>query len=263
MDRGAQGRAGETGCSVMKSFSQRMIEAVNRAIDAGVFYQDDFVQFVLEAMGGADCAPVLVADIKVADSPEAFQRNREARLALEAKISALPRGSYALLRAIGANQREFISTFVSDGSGELGIGKSFEVVNTVPTGSEIVASMMRHEIFLCRKRVEEERAIAADRQAVIEHGLHVGAEYKTRLQISAKTFTGVVIDAIEDGTLQLKLRMRGSSKRWTTKMGAVSFLHGLARGEAMMSAEERAAEVRTTPAPDDAAQEASLFTFGR
>ena len=73
----------------LSAFTASMIAGCEAAINAGVFYQDAFNDFVLARMGGFDCQAVLVETIDL--NPVAAGGALRERTAWEA-YKALPRG---------------------------------------------------------------------------------------------------------------------------------------------------------------------------
>ncbi|MDK9702471.1 MAG: hypothetical protein OEL20_04975 [Sulfuritalea sp.] len=205
-----------------------MIAGCEAALDAGIYYQDEFRDFVLKHMGGLDCAPALVEAASLdLDAEDHWQRQKDLTSRLARLIKASPRGHYALIRRTCKDWlKPSYSAMVSDGSGKLAVGGQFDGYDHEPTGDEVLTRVIGYEIYLCRKDLEEKRRTEANIKAQQEHAFTVGMEFKDyRHPGETKKFAKAVIAAVQPdkGTLQLLLIRRGTSKRWEATMGAKRF----------------------------------------
>jgi hypothetical protein len=202
-----------------------MVAACFAAIEEGVFYQDDFVAFVVDRMGGYGCHPVLMETLKLV--PEMlFGDERILMGELSARVREAPRGHYAVVQRQHVEGGLSFVLLTSDGTGRLAQGGRFDTYDQMPDGQKAMEVMVGYEIYLCRKKVERDIQIKADRAALVKYGFAIGMEFKhfKNLQVvgQSKPFSSGVIDAIdaENGEISLVLRRRGSRRRWGAFRGA-------------------------------------------
>lgn len=212
----------------VSEFPENMIEGCEAALDAGVFYQDAFCDFVVRHMGGYGCEAVLVETVTEPDrgSPDYFELKRATMGGLSQRIAASPRGHYALVKYTGSDGTDRYTVKVSDGSGKLAVGGSYDGYDTPPTSEKVLNRMVGYEIYKCRHAVEEKRRIEADIASLEKHGFKVGMEFKDyKHPGETKRFSKAVVEAIypENGTIKLFLVRRGTSKRWNVTTGAKRF----------------------------------------
>lgn len=213
-------------------FSQKMIEGCEAALDAGIFYQDPFEDFVTKHMGGLDSAPVLVDTVEIDMDWEDYLARQKAILKpLAEKVATSPRGHYAIVCRIGRDRVCRYGTMVSDGRTEdgrptLATGGKYNSYDTMPTGEDVVQRMMGYEIYECRDAVEKKRLMESDIAAFEAHGFRVGMEFKSyRHPSEIKPYSKAIIQEVfpETGRMKLYLVKRGSPKRWETYVGAAGF----------------------------------------
>jgi hypothetical protein len=212
----------------LADFPANMIAGCEAALDADVFYQDEFRDFVVKHMGGFGCEPVLVDSIEYdCDAAEYFKRLATEGKALAERIKASPRGHYAVIARKFADGRKSYSAIMSNGQGEIATGGSHDGYSEVPPSEKIRLRMVGYEIYECRNAVEAKRKREADIAALEKHDLKVGMEFKDyRHPSETKRYSKAVIEAVypETGRLKLLLTRRGSPKRWNAEIGAKWFV---------------------------------------
>lgn len=207
----------------LNDFPPAMVSACQAAIDAGMFYDNEFSAFVLRQLGGYGCEAALmeIADLDAAgENYAASQRVLRARL--EALVTAAPRGHYALIRVTRLNDCPLYTAFASDGYGDrVATGGAYDVYDSMPSGDKILERMIGYEIYLCRKAVEQERARQAGREALAKYGFHVGMVFKDITVGGEKYSSGTVSEVhAESGCVTLYLVRRGSRNRWKSTLSA-------------------------------------------
>lgn len=208
-------------------FPEVMIKGCEAALDAGVFYQDEFRDFVVKHMGGYGCEAVLAETVTEPDrsAPDYFELKRATMDGLGNRIAASPRGHYALVKYTGSDGTDRYSLKVSDGSGKLAVGGAYDGYDTPPSGDKVLERMVGYEIYECRNAVEAKRRIEADIAALEQHGFKVGMEFKNYKQPGeTKPYSKAAIQEIypEFGQIKLHLTKRGSPKRWAVSVGALA-----------------------------------------
>jgi len=211
----------------VSDFPAAMVEACEAALDAGVFYQDAFRDYVVQHMGGYGCEAVLVETVTVPDrsAPDYFELKRAAMIELSNRIAASPRGHYALVKYTGNDGTHRYSPKVSDGSGKLAVGAAYDSYDAPPSGDKVLERMVGYEIYECRNAVEAKRRIEADIAALVRHSFKVGMEFKNYKQPGEpKPYSKAAIQEIypEFGQIKLHLTKRGSPKRWSVSIGALA-----------------------------------------
>lgn len=212
----------------VSAFPAMMVEGCEAALDAGVFYQDEFRDFVVKHMGGYDCEAVLAETVTEPsrDTPDYFKAKCAVMAGLSQRIAESPRGHYALVKYIGSDESDRYTVKVSDGSGKLAVGGSYDGYDAPPTGEKVLERMIGYEIYECRQALEEKCRIEADIAALEKHDFKVGMEFKDYKDPSeTKRFSRAVIEAVcpKTGTVKLHLVRRGTSKRWNADVGAKRF----------------------------------------
>lgn len=213
----------------LADFPANMVAGCEAAIDADVFYQDDFRDFVVKHMGGYDCEPVFVEMVEYdVNAPDYHERLREVGKALSERIKALPRGHYAVIRRFGfkSDNGSSYSAIMSEGMGHLATGGSHDGYPAPPPGEKVRERMVGYEIYECRHLVQAKRVLEADVATLIQHGFQAGQEFKDyRHPGETKRYSKAVIEAVyaETGRLKLLLTRRGSPKRWNAECGAKWF----------------------------------------
>ena len=205
----------------LTAFPAAMIAACEAALEADVFYQDPFVEFVVDRMGGYDCQAVLVEHLNVGrdDSAEA----KELRHDLAKRVKSASRGHYGIVQRQRDDGSQSYALIVSDGTGELATGGRFDSHDELPTGAKVLERMVGYEIYLCRKAVEADRLLQSNVSALREFGFRPGMEFKdVKVSGETKVFAKAVVQSTnaDTGMVSLLLNRRGSAKRWTLERGA-------------------------------------------
>jgi hypothetical protein len=211
----------------LTDFPANIVAACHAALDAGIFYNNQFTDFVLRQVGGYGCEATLleIADLDAA-APNYASQQRAEHARLEAAVSAAPRGHYAIIRMSRANGGPLYTTIVSDGYGDgIATGGAYDVYDSMPSGEKILERMFAYEIYLCRKACELERTRQAGREALAKYGIRIGMTFKdiavggekfsTGTVSGEKFSTGTVSEVhVESGCVTLLLTRRGSRNRW-------------------------------------------------
>lgn len=204
----------------IEAFPQIMVNGCEAALDAGVFYQEEFADWVLNHMGGFGCEGRLLGMVSVNGSEPGSQVLRNA---VASAVREQQRGTYVVMKVTLADGRSWCTVLVSAGGGELGTGVKHDTYDQPPAADKVLRRMLGYEIYLCRKAVEARRALIADCEALAKHGFRVGMELKD-LKISGepKPYSRGIVDAVDaaSGAVTLTLMRRGTSKRWSITLGA-------------------------------------------
>ena len=207
--------------SHLSAFTAAMISACESALDAEVFYQDEFAAFVVTHMGGYDCQAVLMEVLRVSEL--GVEEAKAARRHLAERVKAAPRGHYGIVERPVHDGTFSYAVLISDGTGELATGGRFDSHATVPAGDKVLQRMIGYEIFLCRKAVEADRLLKSNISALAELGFKEGMELRD-LKVSGETklFSRATIESVnpENGSVRLLLTRRGTAKRWVLERGA-------------------------------------------
>lgn len=208
----------------LTDFPANIVAACHAALDAGIFYNNQFTDFVLHQVGGYGCDATLleIADLDAA-APNYASQQRAEHARLEAAVSAAPRGHYAIIRMSRANGGPLYTTIVSDGYGDgIATGGAYDVYDTMPSGEKILERMFAYEIYLCRKACELERTRQAGREALAKYGIHIGMTFKDIAVGGEKFSTGTISEVhVESGCVTLLLTRRGSRNRWKSTRSAI------------------------------------------
>lgn len=215
------------GHKTLKDFPANMIAGCEAALDAEVFYQDEFADFVVKAMGGYGCEAVLVETVSIDLNWDDYMARKRAIVGpLTKEVAAAPRGHYGLIHYISAEGDNRYSLIASDGSGETAVGGRYDGYDTPPDGEKVLSRMVGYEIYECRSLVENERRRDANIEALRKHGFAPGMEFKNyKHPGEVKPYSKAVVQAVyaDSGTLKLQLTRRGSAKRWEGTVGAKGF----------------------------------------
>lgn len=208
-----------------ENFNPSMIAGCEAALDAGVFYQDAFEDFVVKQMGGFNCEAHLAMNLLIdhRDISRTARQQSNLVMELEQRVAAMPRGHYAIIKTINPPDTVFFRFMVSDGSGKISTGGKFDSYDIEPGPEKVLRKMFGYEIYLCRKLVEQRRAKACDISAMISLNIHVGMKIKGyRASGEVKPFSSASVIEVhpETGMLKLLLIRRGTSKRWIETVGA-------------------------------------------
>lgn len=208
---------------VLTEFPTAMVAACYAALDAGIFYNNEFSAFVLRQLGGYGCEAVLMETAELdaaADDYAALQRAEHIRL--EAAVNASPRGHYAVIRMARQNGCHLYTAIASDGYGEgVATGGAYDVFDSMPPGEKILERMLSYEIYLCRKACEQERSRQEGRDALAKYGIRLGMTFRD-IQVGGERFSSGTISEVhaESGCVTLLLTRRGSRNRWKSTRSA-------------------------------------------
>jgi len=203
----------------LSSYAKEMVLACEAALDAGVFYNKAFCDYVVKQMGGYDCEPVLVETITLN-----FERAQQlVRKEAEERIKSSPRGHYVILEKVYEDAGRRYSTIVSAGNGEVAPGGSHDIYDEQPAGEIVLRRMVEYEIYCCRKAVEEYRRRERNIKALEQHGYYVGQvfrNYKVPGEPVPFSIATIVKIYRDSGRVELHLTKRGTSKKWETFVDA-------------------------------------------
>ncbi|KZC39845.1 hypothetical protein RHOFW510R12_00965 [Rhodanobacter sp. FW510-R12] len=187
--------------------------AVEQALDAKVFYQEDFKQ---ACRAGWDAAvPVTearLADVmQDADTP--FDARRENERAARETLLAGPRGAWVVVRTAFGHGREGYLALIHDGFGT--VHARSDGWAAFPTFDAVVDRMIGSEVYDLRRMIEAERERAACVAAVAFLQLRVGTRLR-QVALGGITYSTAVVAEIHEasGRVTLVLTKRGSSKRY-------------------------------------------------
>lgn len=211
----------------LSSYTKEMVVACEAAIDANVFYQDAFADFVVQHMGGYGCQAVRVETVSFKWYGEGLSLAdfRVWTSEAEARMKASPRGHYIQIEKLFEDGKRWYSTIVSAGDGKLATGGSHDSYPEPPTAEKVLSRMVGQEIYCCRKAVEESRYREQQRKALEKHRYCVGQVFRNyRHPGEIKPFAKATVIQIypESGQVKLQLSKRGTSKIWEVTIGAGS-----------------------------------------
>ena len=214
---------------------QKLKQFPEEALDAGVFYERDMKERILPQILPFDDA---VENLIGTFTNPSFQELQN----LEKQVSALPRGSWAVIRKEWDGGGCYALIF-SDGTGNRAPGVSYDTYDRALSYDEALASVVGFEIYKMRQAVELQREIAADLKAIADNGFSLYQKFEG-LKVEARIFTAAQISEIRpNGHIVLRLTLRGSRKTYETTIGG----RGLERR--IREAEERAAPKAATAEP--------------
>lgn len=213
-----------------QDFTPSMIAGCEAALDAGVFYQDVFVDWVIDRMGGFGCEATLASTLTIdRDAPQEPRQEFLSIQSLQQRIAGMPRGHYAIIKTTGSGGNTFFRFVVSDGSGDVSTGGKYDAYDIEPSAELVLRKMLEYEIYLCREFVEQRRQKARDIEALTFLNIHVGMKIKDyKAPGDVRPFSSATVIEVhpETGMLKLLLMRRGTSKRWEDTVGA-TWLKGL------------------------------------
>ena len=194
-----------------KPFTAAMIAGCEAALDADIFYQSKFSEFVLKHMGGFDCEAILIKVYPVDQSDEGFLKNYSTLTRnVRDLVKNSPRGHYALIEKTGPSRFLIVT---SDGSGTVATGGLYNSYDDMPTGEIVLEAMISHEIYLCRKLVEAQRAEKANKEVMEQYRFQVGQTFKnlqSDAQFPSHKFSLTTISEVSVVGITLVHKKRGS-----------------------------------------------------
>jgi hypothetical protein len=221
--------------SVAPVRDQKLKQFVEEALDAGVFYERDMKERILPQILPFDEA---VENLIGTFTNPSFQELRD----LEKQVSALPRGSWAIIRKEWDGGGCYALIF-SDGTGSRAPGVSYDTYDRALSYDEALGSVVGFEIYKMRQAVELEREIAADLKAIADNGFELFQKFEG-LKVESRIFTTAQISEIRpNGHIVLRLTLRGSRKTYETTIG------GRDLERRIREAEERAVPKAATAEP--------------
>lgn len=163
----------------LSSYKPEMVSACEAAIDAGIFYEDQFKDFVVKHMGGYGCEAVLLETVTLQwFGSEFLSENRALEAKAKERLKASPQGHYILFEKIYDDAKRRYSPMVSAGNGELATGGSHDSYDEPPTAEKVLARMIGYEIYLCRKATEDDRRQAHNRKILEQQRYCVGQVFR-------------------------------------------------------------------------------------
>lgn len=195
-----------------RNYPPAMVAACEAALDARMFYNNDFDTFVLEHMGGPDCEAVLLREVECSQHREVVE--------IEKAVLAAPRGHYVLIRKRYDDQERWVP-IMSTGSGISSI--CHDTYAERPSADELLRALLSQDIYQCRHAVARQRELDADVAASRHPAVRLGAEIRNFSPPGeVRTFSTATVTGIDSASGQVALMMtqRGSRKRWTMRVGA-------------------------------------------
>lgn len=208
----------------LSSYKPEMVGACEAAIDAGIFYEDQFKDFVVKHMGGYGCEAVLLETVTLQwFGSEFLSENRALETKARERLKGSPQGHYILFEKIYDDAKRRYSTMVSDGNGELAAGGSHDSYDVPPTAEKVLSRMVGYIIYCCRKAVEESRRREHNRKVLEQQRYCVGQVFRNYHHPGeTKPFSKATVTKIypESGQVTMQLTKRGTSKIWEITIGA-------------------------------------------
>ena len=211
-----------------------LLDACAAALDAGIFHQGPFGDFVVARLEGAD--PARDSFLGVHDAPEDFAERSALLEGLRRQVGAARRGTWALVRQWSTPDRP--CTYVpvmSDGSGGASFGGGLDSYAEPPDYATVFRRMAGYEAYLGRDQVEAGRSRARNLALIEERGFAVGVAFH-KLRIGCAEYSTLTITALHpapdprtkvvgaddrgSGWLSLALVERGSRKRYRADLPA-------------------------------------------
>lgn len=230
-------------------YKPEMVSACEAAIDAGIFYEDQFKDYVVKHMGGYGCEAVLLETVTLQCFGSEFLSEKRA---LDAKakdrLKSSPQGHYILFEKIYDDAKRRYSTMVSAGNGEIALGGSHDCYDEPPTAEKVLSRMIGYDVYCCRKATEDRRRRAHNRRVLEQQRYFVGQVFRNyRHPGEAKPFSKATVTKIypESGQVTMQLSKRGTSKMWEITVGAGCI-------------EERIETTPKSPASDKASRDGNL-----
>ena len=205
--------SGPVQSAALASYRAAVYAACERALDEGLFYEREVEARVRELTDELD--PIRDEDLGEAEDPATW----EEYLALKSQITAAPRGAWLTIRKPGR-----YTVLASDGSG-VAPALTNEYFAKRPDFLTVRWQMVSYEIYRARYAVEGDRQLAADRAAISERRLAVGARFRDVTVAGTRYSTVLVTNHDPDtGQVRLTLTKRGTRRRWETTVGAYALL---------------------------------------
>ncbi|WP_262267308.1 MULTISPECIES: hypothetical protein [Microvirga] len=192
--------------------NQKLKLFVEEALDAGVFYERDLQERIIPQILPFDEA---VENLIGTFTNPSFQELRD----LEARVTALPRGSWAIIRKEWDGGGCYTLMF-SDGTGKLATGVAHDTYDRPLPFADAQRNVLGYEIYTMRHAVEAEREIAGDLKAIADNGFALYQKFEC-LKFGHRIFTTAQISEIRpNGLIILRLTLRGSRKHYEATVGA-------------------------------------------
>lgn len=200
--------------SPLSQYPVDMVAAVEIAMSAGYFYNDDLVPFVFKTIEAGRREYVLSSIVDLDISAVGFLATCTETVArLNADAPKLPRGHYIVLRIHQGHNKFHYRTFVSDGFGNRSAESNGGEYFSMPYADNVLKRAVCFEIYKCRAAVDEYNTSLRNETTIKNHGLHVGyvfnGAYKEFFPVDY-TYSIEIIGISEDGKLEInKLRTSG------------------------------------------------------
>jgi hypothetical protein len=190
------------------------------ALDAGVFYQEEFVRHTSSAW--AQAFPVFPKCIteqpdgrQYVDAIDADYPAQKAQFqALKELLRSERRGAWALLRRPWRDDptRCSWSVALSAGDGEV-VSPDLSGIVGQPTPEEFIARAVAYEVYIARDAETKRRAGLTSRALIRQRGWSVGATLR-HVTLASKRYSTAKIIEICDEYVTLHLTLKGSRRRW-------------------------------------------------
>jgi len=195
--------------------------AVCAALDAGVFYQEDFNA---ACRGTWDLAHPAIEN-RLPDLVQVLGEDhftwRARRQAASQEVAAGPRGTWIMVRKHWDTNRVSYAAVIADGTGDT--HERSDGWDQAPTYDGILNRMISMEVYRARKDVEQERSWQAAAERVRALGLQQGMTLRN-VEVSYQKYSTAVIEEINQdiGAVTLIGTKRGSSNRYRIVTSALS-----------------------------------------
>jgi hypothetical protein len=161
----------------LDGFREAMRAACERALDAGLRYDDEFNDAVMPEVQQHDPAePDFRGLHEMPDDREAgWQRRKE----LGNMIRAAPRGTW-LIYSYKVDGKTWYRRMLSAGDGQIATGGNSQAYEAPPSWETVYGRMISFEICTIREEVEQARKRARDRAALEALGAQAGSVFRKR-----------------------------------------------------------------------------------
>lgn len=215
-------------------FSVEELKIVGEALDAGVFDQDEFVEYCTGKWQLLHPA----IDVCVTSEFEGgarklsgdFAERRQVVNHYKEQLKDAPRGTWALLyRDWNNGERDFRdwTAVMAKGNGEAVVPNQSGLQGR-PSFEAILKRQADYEIYCARQAEQTRREQARSRDTIRRYAWSVGTKVKD-VAIGAHDFSTIQITAIhKHGPIEILGTKRGSSRRWTATVlaQAIRLKHG-------------------------------------
>ena len=194
--------------SSLSRFPVKTIAAIEIALSAGYFYNDDLLPFVFKTLRHGECKFVMAGVVEMDAKSDGFVEAHEKVVSdLCVEVAKLPRGHYMVLKIAQGHGKFWYKTVVSDGFSDRIARPTGEGYDTMPHADDVRVLFIKREIYKCRQAVDAARAVAKNLAAIKAHGLHAGYVHTgTFVQYVHAVHCNVTICEISEGNLFVRMK---------------------------------------------------------